>query len=87
LASLGRHHLSKDTSPYCQARARLPKSTLQNILGAVAQKAEQRVQSHWRFHDHDVKVADGTSLLAPIPPRTKRPSPSPPSSSRAAVSP
>ena len=28
LASLGRHLLRKDTSPYCQARARLPKSTL-----------------------------------------------------------
>ena len=72
LASLGRHHLSNDTSPYCQARARLPKSTLQNILGAVAQRAEQRVRSHWRFHDHDVKVGDGTSLLAPDTPKNQK---------------
>ena len=72
LASLGRHHLSSDTSPYCQARARLPQSTLQNILGAVAQRAEQRVRSHWRFHDHDVKVGDGTSLLAPDTPKNQK---------------
>ena len=72
LASLGHHHLSNDTSPFCQARARLPKSTLQNILGAVAQKAQQRVRSHWRFHDHDVKVADGTSLLAPDTPKNQK---------------
>ena len=33
LASLGRHHPSNDTSPYCQARARLPKSTLEHSRG------------------------------------------------------
>jgi len=72
LASLGRPHASDDTSPYCQARARVPKSILQNILGAVAQNAEQRVRSHWRFHDYDVKVGDGTTLLAPDTPKNQK---------------
>jgi hypothetical protein len=72
LASLGRPHASDDTSPYCQARARVPKSILQNILGAVAQNAEQRVRSHWRFHDYDIKVGDGTTLLAPDTPKNQK---------------
>jgi len=72
LASLGRRKVSNDTSPYCQARARLPKATLQSILQVVAQAAEQRLRSHWRFHDHDVKVGDGTSLSAPDTKKNQR---------------
>ena len=64
-AGLGRHGVSPDTSPYCQARARLPMASLLDILRATFQKAEQRVRSHWRFHDRDVIVGDGTSLSAP----------------------
>src|SRR3989454_3041890 len=65
LSSVGRRKVSNDTSPYCQARLRLPKSTLQGILQGVTQAVEQRVRSPWRFHDRDVKVGDGTSLSAP----------------------
>ena len=71
-ASLGRHGLSPDTSPYCQARARLPLATLRNILRATFQKAEQRVRSLWRFHDRDVIVGDGTTLSAPDTPENQR---------------
>src|SRR5204863_7014913 len=62
LACLGRHGVSPDTSPYCQARARLPMATLWCILRATIQKAEQRVRSCWRFHDRDVIVGDGATL-------------------------
>jgi hypothetical protein len=72
LASLGRHHVSNDTSPYCQARARLPKILLESILQRIAQGAEQRVRSQWRFHDHDVKVGDGTTLSAPDTKKNQR---------------
>ena len=71
-ASRGRHGLSPDTSPYCQARARLPLVTLRNILRATFQKAEQRVRSLWRFHDRDVIVGDGTTLSAPDTPENQR---------------
>jgi len=71
-ASLGRHGLSPDTSPYCQARARLSLATLRNILRATFQKAEQRVRSLWRFHHRDVIVGDGTTLSAPDTPENQR---------------
>src|SRR5208337_4737876 len=71
-ASRGRHGLSPDTSPYCQARARLSLATLRNILRATFQKAEQRVRSLWRFHDRDVIVGDGTTLSAPDTPENQR---------------
>ena len=60
-ASLGRRGVHPDTSPYCKARARLPKATLLDILQATAQRAEQGIRAFWRFHDRDVKVADGTA--------------------------
>ncbi len=71
-AWLGRPRVRNDTSPYCQARARLPKATLEGILQATAQAAQQRVRSHWRFHDRDVKVGDGTSLSAPDTKKNQR---------------
>ena len=72
LASLGRPKVSADTSPYCQARARLPKATLEDILQATAQTADQRVGTQWRFHDRDVKVGDGTTASAPDTKKNQR---------------
>jgi len=72
LAWLGRPKLSEDDSPYCQARKRLPKPILEQALQTTAQTAEQGVQQHWRFHDHDVKVADGSTVLAPDTPKNQR---------------
>jgi hypothetical protein len=71
-ALLGRLKLSEDDSPYCQARKRLPKPILQKVLQATAQAAEQGVRQNWRFHDHDVKVADGSTVLAPDTPKNQR---------------
>lgn len=71
-AALGRPRVSQDTSPYCQARLRLPPDTLERLIQGAAQTAEQRIRSHWRFHDRDVKVADGTSASAPDTKKNQR---------------
>jgi hypothetical protein len=71
-ASLGRPGVHPDTSPYCKARARLPKATLLDILQATAQRAEQGIRAFWRFHDRDVKVVDGTTLSAPDTKKNQR---------------
>jgi hypothetical protein len=71
-ALLGRPKLSPDDSPYCQARKRLPKPILLRALQTTAQAAEQGARHNWRFHDHDVKVADGTTVLAPDTPKNQR---------------
>lgn len=62
----------EDDSPYCQARQRLPRQTLERILQASAQAAEQRARQHWRFHGREVKVGDGTTLLMPDTPANQR---------------
>jgi len=71
-ALLARPKLSPDDSPYCQARKRLPKPILLRALQTAAQAAEQGARQSWRFHDHDVKVADGTTVLAPDTPKNQR---------------
>jgi hypothetical protein len=58
----------EDDSPYCQARRRLPRPTLERILQASAQAADQRARQHWRFHGREVKVGDGTTVLMPDTP-------------------
>jgi Transposase DDE domain len=64
-ALMGRPAVQEDDSPYCQARRRLPHSTLERIRQATAQAAEQRACQAWRFHDRQVQVADGTWVSAP----------------------
>jgi hypothetical protein len=65
-ALLGRPKVREDdNSPYCQARARLDKGTLQRAFQASAQAAEERAPDHWRFHGREVRVGDGTTSSAP----------------------
>jgi hypothetical protein len=64
-ALLGRPIVKEDDSPYCQARRRLDRDTLERALRASAHAAEQRTRSHWRFHDREVIVGDGTTSTAP----------------------
>jgi IS4 transposase len=68
LALSGRGNVSPDDSPYCQARQRLPRQTLERICQQTAQAADQRASRTWRFHDREVQVADGTSVSAPDTP-------------------
>lgn len=71
-AQLGRHKVSTDDSPYCQARRRLTVNTLRRALGASAQAAEQRAAQKWRFHNREVLVGDGTTSSAPDTPPNQR---------------
>ena len=64
----GGPQVPEDDSPYCQARKGLPRPTLERILQASAQAAEQRARQHWRFHGREVKVGDGTTVLMPDSP-------------------
>jgi IS4 transposase len=64
-ALLGRPKVSKDDSPYCQARKRLDLHTLKRALHTSAQAAERRASSTWRFHDREVLVGDGTTSSGP----------------------
>ena len=64
-AFLGLPKVSQDDSPYCQARQRLNRPTLERALHASAQAAEQRVCQPWRFHGREVIVGDGTTCSAP----------------------
>jgi hypothetical protein len=57
---------AEGTSAYCQARDRLPLSTLQHIRVAVAAQAQKLLpQARERWHGFVVKVADGTTLGLP----------------------
>ena len=62
--SLGRPPVKPDDSPYCQARRRLDRDTLEGALRASAQAAEQRAPQQWRFHGREVIVGDGTTSTA-----------------------
>jgi len=64
-AFLGLPKVRKDDSPYCQARLRLDRRTLERALDASAQAAEQRACQPFRFHGHEVIVGDGTTSSAP----------------------
>lgn len=59
---------SDDTSPYCQARQRLPVERLEQILRHTCRLAEQRLPAESLWHGHRVKLVDGTGLSMPDTP-------------------
>lgn len=71
-AALGWPAVSKDDSPYCQARRRLDRDTFQQALHGSAQAAEQRAPQRWLFHGREVLVGDGTTSSAADTPPNQR---------------
>jgi hypothetical protein len=71
-ALLGRPKVKPSDSPYCQARRRLDRHTLERALQASAQAAEQRSPHQWRFQGKEVIVGDGTTSDAPDTPDNQR---------------
>jgi len=69
---LGRPTVKEDDSPYCQARRRLDRDTLERALRASAQAAEQRAPQKWLFHGKEVIVGDGTTSTAADTPENQR---------------
>ena len=61
----GRQPPSPDTGDYCRARAKLPLRVLQRLSETVGEGLESRVPADWLWLGHPVKIADGTTLLAP----------------------
>jgi hypothetical protein len=59
---------SDDTSPYCQARQRLPVERIEQIFRHTCQLAEQRVPTGSLWKGHEVKIIDGTGLSMPDTP-------------------
>jgi len=60
------------TSPYCQARGRLPLERLDAIHDAVLQEAEAGLRRQDLWCGHHVRVVDGTTVTLPDTPRNQR---------------
>jgi len=60
----GHHGLDEQTSAYCQARQRLPRERLWQILGQTAAAARRRCPKPRWVHG-EVKVVDGSTLTMP----------------------
>jgi hypothetical protein len=63
--AMGREPPSPDTGAYCRARAKLPERVLQRLVYSVGDALESRVPTDWLWLGRHVKMADGTTLLAP----------------------
>lgn len=72
-------HVSHDSSPYCQARARLDLDNLSAIRAALTQRMAQALPSGQGLGPRPVKVVDGTSLTMPDTPENQAAYPQPPS--------
>jgi hypothetical protein len=62
---LGRQPPSPDTGDYCRARAKLSERVLERLVYSVADELEACVPADWLWFGRHVKIADGTTLLAP----------------------
>jgi hypothetical protein len=56
---------SSDSGAYCRARAKLPETVLQRLTYEVADALETQVPKAWLWFGRHVKIADGSTLLAP----------------------
>jgi hypothetical protein len=61
----GRHSPPDTTSPYCQARAALPKERLEQIHNAVIAESENASKEADFWQGRRVLVVDGTTVTAP----------------------
>jgi hypothetical protein len=73
----GRSPGDEDTSAYCQARARLPKDRLEQILAATAATADRRAGTGGTLGGRPVKVVAGSSAQMPDTPENQRRYPQP----------
>ena len=69
--------VDEGTSAYCQARARLPKERLEQILAATAATADRRAGQGGCLGGRPVKVVDGSSTQLPDTPRNQKRYPQP----------
>jgi hypothetical protein len=60
------------TSPYCQARGRLPLDRLDAIHTGLVEEAENALATQELWCGHRVRVVDGTTVTLPDTPRNQR---------------
>ena len=73
----GRGPVDEDTGAYCQARQRLPKARLEQIVAATAATADQRAGSGGTLAGRPVKVVDASSAQMPDTPQNQQRYPQP----------
>ena len=54
--------VSANTGPYCKARQRLPKETIQQLVKEVGKKAIENSSPGWKIDGRELKAVDGTTL-------------------------
>lgn len=59
---------SLNTSAYCQARQRLPRTIPQQLCQMAGQQLEARMPSTWKWHGRRVVLFDGTTVSMPDTP-------------------
>jgi len=77
LIGQGRRACSAHTGAYCKARQRLPEGVLARLTRDTGQQLAGRYRRRWHWHGHDVKVLDGSTVLAPDTPANQRAYPQP----------
>ena len=69
--------LSPNTSAYCQARKRLPQTSLNNVHDQIVERLQARVQPSQLWHGRQVKIVDGSSVSMPDTPSNQKSFPQP----------
>jgi len=69
---LGRGQVDENDSAYCQARQRLPKERLEQLLAVSAAKADQLAGHGGQINGRNVKVVDGSSAQAADTPASQK---------------
>jgi len=54
---------SMSTGPYCKARQRLPLPLIKSAVKQTGTSLHQKTESSWKWHDYNIVIADGTTVL------------------------
>ena len=73
----GKKPCSPDTGAYCQARQRLPKSLILQLLRETGAKLHQDTLSDWQWRGRRIILADGTTVSMPDTPENQAEFPQP----------
>jgi Transposase DDE domain len=69
----------EDTSPYCEARRRLPESVPFRLMRSLGHRRHREAPAEWLWCGRRVKVVDGTTVSMPDTPANQREYPQSPS--------
>jgi putative transposase len=58
----GQEPCSPETGAYCTARGKLPEQLFTRLVKKTAEQSHRAVEPDWRWHGHDVKLVDGTTV-------------------------